>query len=101
MQDGKANPFASEEYRFLYWISRQPVVVIGGLNIIRLSQNELAQAYGKSPATIFHWLSTLRKVNCIVPYKVKSGYRITKTGYEVISCMEKIEKVIAGTEYGH
>ena len=97
----KTNLLASDEYRFLYWVSRQPATVINGWNIVKLSQNEIAQAYGKSPATIFHWLSALRKVNCIEPYKIKSGYRITKTGYEVITYMEKIEKVLGGAKNGH
>lgn len=48
--------------------------------MIRLSQIELADQYGSSPATVFAMLHTLQKAGCIQPYRRKSGYIVTGTG---------------------
>lgn len=84
------NVFASKEYHFLYWLSRLPCVTLEGQPVIRLSQIELADQYGSSPATVFAMLHTLQKAGCIQPYRRKSGYIVTGTGRAVIGRMEQI-----------
>lgn len=62
--------------------------------MIRLSQIELADQYGSSPATVFAMLHTLQKAGCIQPYRRKSGYIVTGTGRAVIGRMEQIRALV-------
>lgn len=59
---------------------QSPCVTLEGQPVIRLSQIELADQYGSSPATVFAMLHTLQKAGCIQPYRRKSGYIVTGTG---------------------
>lgn len=88
------NIFASKEYRFLRWMNGLPGVVLGGQAVIRLSQVELADQYGSSPATVFAMLHALEKAGCIRPYRRKSGYIVTQTGRCVIGRMEQIRELV-------
>ena len=94
MTNDRVNVFASKEYHFLYWLSSLPCVTLEGQPVIRLSQIELADQYGSSPATVFAMLHTLQKAGCIQPYRRKSGYIVTGTGRAVIGRMEQIRALV-------
>lgn len=94
MTNDGVNVFASKEYHFLYWLSSLPCVPLEGQPVIRLSQIELADQYGSSPATVFAMLHTLQKAGCIQPYRRKSGYIVTGTGRAVIGRMEQIRALV-------
>ena len=70
------------------------VKMLEGQPVIRLSQIELADQYGSSPATVFAMLHTLQKAGCIQPYRRKSGYIVTGTGRAVIGRMEQIRALV-------
>jgi biotin operon repressor len=94
MVDKSINLFTSKEYRFLRWLAEQPCMELNGKRVIRMSQPQLAEAYGVSATTIFHWIENLKDVNCVVLNNKKSGYVVTKTGHQVIAKLKELEGVI-------
>ena len=94
MLDKSIELFGSKEYRFLSWLERHEQKTSRG-TVINFSQEEIADEYGSSPATVNKWLQALRSVGC-VEQKKKGSYRVTKTGIAVIDQMEKIEKLVGG-----
>lgn len=94
MRDQSIQLFGSKEYRFLSWLKTKEQPTTRG-PIINFSQEEIADEYGSSPATVNKWLQSLQEAAC-VEQKKKGSYRITETGNAVIAEMEKIERIIAG-----
>jgi len=86
--------FTSKEYRFLHWLIEQPCIELNGNQVVRMSQPQLAKAYGVSPTTVFHWIENLKDVNCIVMNNKKSGYIVTPTGHSVIAKLKELESVM-------
>lgn len=86
--------FCSKECRFLFWLSEHSQNTSQGA-VANFSQEELALEYGSSPATINKWIQSLQQAGC-VEQKKKGSYRVTKVGYQVLTQMEKIEKIIGG-----
>lgn len=100
MQNNLIDIFTSKEFRFLQWLANQSCVEIDGKKVIRMSQPQLAKAYGVSATTVFHLLETLKIANCIELNNKKSGYIITQTGHTVISKVKELEKIIGGNRNG-
>lgn len=101
MSDNPIDVFTSKEYRFLKWLSDQPCTELNGKQVVRMSQPQLAKAYGASATTVFHWIEALKGAHCVEQYNKKSGYIVTDTGHKVIAQMGKIEKLIGGNTNGH
>lgn len=96
MADSLIQLFGSKEYHFLSWLKtqeRQRARVI----VINLSQEEIAEEYGSSPATVNKWLKSLCAAKCI-EQKKKGSYRITEKGNAIIDHIGKIEKLYGGKE---
>jgi len=91
------NLFTSKEYRFLQWLVEQPCIELNGNQVVRMSQPQLAKAYGVSATTVFHWIENLKDANCVAINSKKSGYIVTPTGRTVIAKLSELERVI-GTE---
>ena len=94
MIDKPVNLFTSKEYRFLQWLVGQPCIKLNGKWVVRMSQPQLARAYGVSATTVFHWIENLKDVNCVAINNKKSGYIVTPTGQEVVAKLEELEKII-------
>ena len=94
MKDEITNPFASKEYRFLFWLTEHQTMVAGQL-VVKFSQKELAVECGSCETTVNRWLATLRRTGCITSMK-KGNYSITSRGREVIAKMSEVEKVLGG-----
>ncbi|MCL1820393.1 MAG: hypothetical protein FWG36_07040 [Oscillospiraceae bacterium] len=94
MAEKPINLFTSKEYRFLQWLVEQPCVELNGNQVVRMSQPQLAKAYGVSATTIFHWIENLKDANCVAINNKKSGYIVTTTGHTVIAKLKELESVI-------
>jgi len=94
MTDNAINLFTSKEYRFLQWLSEQPCIELNGNPVVRMSQPQLAEAYGASATTVFHWLENLKGANCVTINNKKSGYIVTSTGHKVIAKLKELERII-------
>ena len=86
--------FTSKEYRFLQWLVEQPCIELDGNHVIRMSQPQLAKAYGVSATTVFHWIENLKDANCVILNNKKSGYIVTPTGHSMITKLKELESVI-------
>ena len=86
--------FTSKEYRFLHWLVEQPCIELNGNQVVRMSQPQLAKAYGVSATTVFHWIDNLKEANCVGVNSKKSGYFVTATGHAVISKLKELETVV-------
>ena len=86
--------FTSKEYRFLQWLVEQPCIELNGNQVVRMSQLQLARAYGVSATTVFHWIENLKDANCVLINSKKSGYIVTPTGHIVIAKFKELESVI-------
>lgn len=94
MVDKAINLFTSNEYRFLQWLVEQPCIELNGNQVVRMSQPQLAKAYGVSATTVFHWIENLRNANCVAVNSKKSGYIVTSTGHTVVAKLNELEKAI-------
>ena len=94
MSDNPINLFTSKECRFLQWLAGQPCMELNGNQVIRMSQPQLAKAYGVSATTVFHWIENLKDANCVAINNKKSGYIVTPTGRTVIAKLKELESVI-------
>lgn len=101
MQNNSIDVFTSKEFRFLQWLTTLPCIELNGRQVVRMSQSQLAEAYGVCATTIFHWIEELKNANCIEPNNKKSGYIVTGTGREVIAKILEIEKLIGGKSDGN
>lgn len=101
MPDNPIDVFTSKEYRFLKWLSDQPCIELNGKQVVRMSQPQLAKAYGACATTVFHWIEALKEAHCVEQNNKKSGYIVTGTGHKVIAQMGEIEKLIGGNTNGH
>ena len=99
MSNNGSNIFASEEYFLLRWMSEN-TVKIDKKQVVKFSQAEIAEGQKNSPTTINKRMQILQKSDCIRPYGRKGNYEITDTGFEIIKCMSKIEKIIGGKKNG-
>lgn len=97
MVNNSTNPFCSKECRFLFWLSEQSRKTSKG-KVINFSQEEIAEEYGSSIATVNKWLQALQSAGC-VEQKKKGSYCVTQTGYRVLAQMEKINKLVGGKQY--
>jgi len=86
--------FTSKEYRFLQWLVQQPCIELNGNQVVRMSQPQLAKAYGVSATTVFHWIENLKDANCVEINSKKSGYIVTPTGHTVIAKLKELESAI-------
>jgi biotin operon repressor len=94
MNEKTIDLFTSKEYRFLQWLVEQPFIQLNGNQVVRMSQPQLAKAYGVSATTVFHWIENLKDANCIAVNSKKSGYIVTPTGHTVITKLKELESVI-------
>ncbi|MDR3288571.1 MAG: DNA (cytosine-5-)-methyltransferase [Peptococcaceae bacterium] len=94
MAEKLINLFTSKEYRFLQWLAEQPCVELNGKQVVRMSQSQLAEAYGASATTVFHWIENLKDANCVAVNNKKSGYIVTPAGHKVIAKLKELERVI-------
>jgi biotin operon repressor len=88
------NLFTSKEYRFLQWLVEQPCIELNGNYVVRMSQPQIAKAYGVSATTIFHWIENLKDANCVMLNNKKSGYIVTPTGHTIITKLKELESLI-------
>jgi len=86
--------FISKEYRFLQWLVKQPFIELNGKKVVRMSQPQLAKAYGVSATTVFHWIEHLKGANCVAVNNKKSGYIVTPTGHSIIAKFKELENII-------
>ena len=94
MGDKSIDLFTSKEYRFLHWLVQQPCIELNGNRVVRMSQPQLAKAYGVSATTVFHLIENLKDANCVAVNSKKSGYIVTPTGHSVIAKLKELESVI-------
>jgi len=94
MVNNASDILTSKEYRFLNWLAEQPCIELNGNAVIRMSQPQLAEAFGVSATTIFHWIENLKKVCCVAIFNKKSGYIVTPVGHMVIKKMKELENVV-------
>lgn len=96
--DNSINLFRTKECRFLFWLSEHSQRTSKGA-VVNFSQEEIADEYGSSPATVNKWLQALEAADC-VEQKKKGSYCVTETGNAVLAQMEKIEKLLRGASDG-
>ena len=94
MSEKAINLFTSKEYRFLQWLVEQPCIELNGNYVVRMSQPQIAKAYGVSATTIFHWIENLKDANCVMLNNKKSGYIVTPTGHIIITKLKELESLI-------
>lgn len=92
------NVFASKEYYLLRWMEQHQTETAAG-RFVKFSQNELADEYGSSPATMNKMLTNLRKTNC-VQQKKRGTYYVTDAGHKVLKKMKELEAIILEANNG-